>query len=164
MGPVRLGVGTEWLLDGRAFRVVRQLAADRFIAQDVKFLVEQEFSQDEILAHYSAGRLRFATPEGAAEARKPRRARRTVQDLEARQKRILERRWQALEPLTKLGGRPLESPLQRARGRTSSEGNPLLSADPAALLSALGLGWAGPPGPGPSRAATAAPSREASPP
>ena len=109
MGPVRLGVGTEWLLDGRAFRVVRQLAADRFIAQDVKFLVEQEFSQDEILAHYSAGRLRFAIAEGAAEARKPRRARRTVQDLEARQKRILEQRWRALEPLTKLGDKPLQS-------------------------------------------------------
>jgi len=35
MGPVRLGVGTEWLLDGRAWRVVRQLAPDRFVAQDV---------------------------------------------------------------------------------------------------------------------------------
>jgi len=26
MGPVRLGVGTQWLLDGRVWRVVRQLA------------------------------------------------------------------------------------------------------------------------------------------
>jgi hypothetical protein len=34
MGPVRLGVGTEWLLDGRAWRVVRQLAPARFVAQD----------------------------------------------------------------------------------------------------------------------------------
>ena len=49
MGPVRLGVGTEWLLDGRTFRVVRQLAPDRFIAQDVKFLVEQEFSRTRFL-------------------------------------------------------------------------------------------------------------------
>ena len=103
MGPVRIGVGTEWLLDGRAFRVVRQLAADRFIAQDVKFLVEQEFSRDEILTHYSAGRLRFAAKQGTTETRKPRRVRRTVQELEARQKRILEQRWRALEPLTKLG-------------------------------------------------------------
>ena len=30
MGRIRLGVGTEWLLDGRAWRVVRQLAPDRF--------------------------------------------------------------------------------------------------------------------------------------
>jgi putative transposase len=89
--------------------VVRLLAADRFIAQDVKFLVEQEFSQDEILAHYSAGRLRFAVPEGTAEVPKPRRVRRTVQELEAHQKRILERRWRALEPLTKLGDKPLQS-------------------------------------------------------
>jgi hypothetical protein len=33
MGKLRLGVGTEWLLDGRAWRVVRQLAPDRFVAQ-----------------------------------------------------------------------------------------------------------------------------------
>ena len=33
MGRIRLGVGTEWLLDGRAWRVVRQLAPDRFVAQ-----------------------------------------------------------------------------------------------------------------------------------
>jgi len=88
MGPVRIGVGTEWLLDGRAWRVVRQPgeverpciansqkgkarrdrlrpavsghcpAADRYIAQDTKFLVEQEFSQAKILAHYTEGRLR----------------------------------------------------------------------------------------------------------
>ena len=33
MGKIRLGVGTEWLLDGRAWRVVRQLAPDRFVAK-----------------------------------------------------------------------------------------------------------------------------------
>ena len=89
--------------------MVRQLAADRFIAQDVKFLTEQEFSQDEILTHYSAGRLRFAAKEGNPETRKPRRVRRTVQELEARQKRALEQRWRAIEPLTKLGDKPLQS-------------------------------------------------------
>ena len=31
MGTIRLGVGTEWLLDGRAFRVVRQLGPDQFV-------------------------------------------------------------------------------------------------------------------------------------
>ena len=36
MGKSRLGVGTEWLLDGRAWRVVRQLAFDRFVTQDTK--------------------------------------------------------------------------------------------------------------------------------
>ena len=34
MGPVRLGVGSQWLLDGRTFRVVRQLADGCFVAQD----------------------------------------------------------------------------------------------------------------------------------
>ena len=72
MGPVRLGVGTEWLLDGRAWRVVRQLAPDRFVAQDTKFLVEQEFSQEELLAHYSAGRLRFASDEAGTPTNRPR--------------------------------------------------------------------------------------------
>ena len=68
MGPVRIGVGTEWLLDGRAWRVVRQLAAARYIAQDTKFLVEQEFSQTEILAHYTEGRLRFGAADSTSSA------------------------------------------------------------------------------------------------
>ena len=38
MGRIRLGVGTEWLLDGRAWRVVRQFAPDRFVVQDTKDL------------------------------------------------------------------------------------------------------------------------------
>jgi predicted site-specific integrase-resolvase len=83
MGPVRIGVGTEWLLDGRAWRVVRQPAPDRYVAQDTKFLVEQEFSQEEILNHYSAGRLRFASAEADATDRKPaQETRHTIQDLE----------------------------------------------------------------------------------
>ena len=64
--PVRLGVGTEWLLDGRAWRVVRQLAPNRFVAQDTKFHTEQEFSQEELLAHYAAASLRFAADDSAA--------------------------------------------------------------------------------------------------
>ena len=41
MGSVRLGVGTEWLLDERMFRVVRQLGPDNFVAEDLKFRREQ---------------------------------------------------------------------------------------------------------------------------
>ena len=73
MGPVRLAVGTGWLLDGRVWRIVRQLAPDRFVAQDTQFQVEQEFSQDEIHEHFAEGRLRFqgepnpsTTPETSA--------------------------------------------------------------------------------------------------
>ena len=60
MGPVRLGVGTQWLLDGRAWRVVRQLSPDRFIALDAKFNREEEFSRQQILNDYAEGRLQFA--------------------------------------------------------------------------------------------------------
>ena len=109
MGPVRLGVGTEWLLDGRAWRVVRQLAPDRFVAQDVKFLVEQEFSLEELLAHYSAGRLRFAADDAAPTKTKPPSAKpAAIQDLKGQEKRTLQRRWSALEPLTLLGREPQE--------------------------------------------------------
>jgi hypothetical protein len=101
MGPVRLGVGTQWLLDGRVWRVIRQLAPDRFIAQDVQFHVEQEFSQQEIHDHYAAGRLLFETDSAAdtsklQSSRKPRGSR----QLTAQERKILERRWNA-------AGRPL---------------------------------------------------------
>ena len=61
MGPVRLVVGTGWLLDGRVGRIIRQLAPDRLVAQDAQFQVEQEFSQEEIHAHFAEGRLRLWT-------------------------------------------------------------------------------------------------------
>ena len=90
--------------------MVRQLAPDRFVAQDVKFLVEQEFSQEELLAHYSAGRLRFASDEAQAPQRKPAPAKPApIQELTAQQKRVLQRRWQAIEPLTQSGLVPQES-------------------------------------------------------
>ena len=110
MGSVRICVGTEWLCDGRTYRVVRQLAPDRFIAQDVKFLVEQEFSATAILAHYAEGRLRFASGDSPQSASPPARPRpRTIQDLTEHGRQLLQRRWQALEPLTKLLGLPRES-------------------------------------------------------
>ena len=110
MGPVRLGVGTEWLLDGRAWRVVRQLAPDRFVAQDTKFLVEQEFAQDELPGHYAAGRLQFAgngqqAEDREASSKKPA----TVKAVTTHQKRILQRRWKAIEPLTQSDLTPQEN-------------------------------------------------------
>ncbi len=110
MGPVRIGVGTRWLLDGRVWRVVRQLAPDRFIAQDVQFHVEQEFSQQEIHTHYATGRLLFQT-ESVSETPKPHSPGKTRRSrhLTAEERKTLERRWRALEPLTKLPGPPLET-------------------------------------------------------
>ena len=71
MGPVRLGVGSQWLLDGRTFRIVRQLADGHYVAQDVKFNVEQQYSEAEILSLYAQGRLRFATDASSKKGRRP---------------------------------------------------------------------------------------------
>ena len=110
MGPVRLGVGTEWLLDGRAWRVVRQLAPDRFVAQDTKFRTEQEFSQEELLAHYAAARLRFATDDSATSDHKPPTSKTApLEHLSTKERRTLQRRWAALEPLTQMGRDPEEN-------------------------------------------------------
>ena len=60
MGTIRLGVGTEWLQDGRAFRIVRQLDTHQFVVLDVKFNVEQTLSQSDLLNQFTLGSLRFA--------------------------------------------------------------------------------------------------------
>jgi putative transposase len=99
-------VGTEWLCDGRTYRVVRQLAPDRFIAQDVKFLVEQEFSTTAILADYAEGRLHFASGDSPSGSPPTRRRPRTIQDLSEYEWQRLQHRWHALEPLTKLPEAP----------------------------------------------------------
>ena len=68
MGSIRLGVGTEWLLDGRSFRIVRQLGPHEFIAEDLKFRLERAFSESELLAAFAGGHLRFlAAAERSAE-------------------------------------------------------------------------------------------------
>ena len=60
MGTIRLGVGTVWLQDGRAFRIVHQLGPDQFAVLDVKFQVEQVLSQSDLLSQFTLGSLRFA--------------------------------------------------------------------------------------------------------
>ena len=123
MGPVRLGVGTQWLLDGRAWRVVRQLSPERFIAQDVKFLVEQEFTQEQILTQYAQGALRLA-PEHASElsGERSKPSGRSFRDFSRRDKRIIERRWHALEPLTKLGRPPCQDDFAERAEQLNREG------------------------------------------
>ena len=123
MGPVRIGVGTEWLLDGRAWRVVRQLAADRYIAQDTKFLVEQEFSQTEILAHYTEGRLRFGAADStSSEPQSPASTPPIAVELTAQQKRILKQRWQLLEPLVRNGHTPQECEFEDRAAEAREQG------------------------------------------
>ena len=44
MGPVRLAVGAQWLCRRTHLAGRPPVSADRFVAQDAQFLVEQEFS------------------------------------------------------------------------------------------------------------------------
>ena len=107
MGSIRIGVGTEWLLEGRVYRVVRQPSADTFIAVDLKFNVEREFSRQQILDHYGQGELRFATPTTTwLFPPEPASPRQDVRDLTDQEQQILRQRWQFIEPLTQLKNHP----------------------------------------------------------
>ena len=106
MGSVRLGVGTEWLLDGRLFRVVRQPAADRFVVLDVKFHREQTLTESAIHDKYAQGELRFAPVDADFEETPDPAPVRTFDTLSPREQRDLQRRWTAIEPLTRLPRHP----------------------------------------------------------
>ena len=101
MGSVRLGVGTEWLLDGRLFRVVRQPAADRFVVLDVKFHQEQTLTESAIHDKYARGELRFAPVDADFEENSEPTPVRTLDTLSTREEQELQRRWSAIEPLTR---------------------------------------------------------------
>ena len=100
MGPVRLGVGIEFLLDGRAYRVVRQLTDDRYIAKDSKFNVEEELSESHILRLYSEGRLRFPAIKEQSQQQPSVATPIVMDDLGARERETIEYRWGAIKPLT----------------------------------------------------------------
>ncbi len=133
MGTIRLGVGTEWLLDGRAFRIVRQIGPDQFVTLDVKFHVEQAVSTSQILSRFTSGELRFANDSHSSnntalvtDARTTSENESatsvselpqsslptTVHDLTDDERQQLERRWQAIEPLTQLGRKPTADEFQ----------------------------------------------------
>ncbi|HWL10145.1 MAG TPA: transposase family protein [Planctomicrobium sp.] len=104
MGSVRLGVGTQWLREGRPFRILRQLAAGRFLVRDVNFNNDATLSDEEILALYGQGELVFSIEETTLQ--KPPKKNRVLPDLTEEQQRLVRERWQAIEPLTHLGRRP----------------------------------------------------------
>jgi putative transposase len=111
------------LLDGRAYRVVRQPAPDQFVALDVRFNVEQTFSRADLLARYSRGELVFAAPAGSApDPGRPRPAPQDVRDLSEAERQVLRRRWQALEPLTRLGRSPAEPDFRLRAAQLREEG------------------------------------------
>ncbi|GDY08168.1 hypothetical protein LBMAG52_16540 [Planctomycetia bacterium] len=112
MGTIRLGVETEWLQDGRAFRIVRQLGFDQFAVLDVKFNVEQTLSQSEILAGFNSGALRFADTTGKSTADTSTLTPIALPDLSETDQAQLVARWQAIAPLTTLGHKPTDEDFQ----------------------------------------------------
>lgn len=103
--------------------MVRQLAADRYIAQDTKFLVEQEFSQTEILAHYTEGRLRFGAADSTSSAPQSSASAPPIAvELTAQQKRVLKQRWQLLEPLVRNGHTPQECEFEDRAAEAREQG------------------------------------------
>ena len=65
------------------------------------------FTPATIFARYTEGRLRFASGDSSF-TRLAKLRPRTIQDLNEHEQQILQRRWHALEPLTKLLGTPQE--------------------------------------------------------
>ena len=99
-------MGSEWLLEGRAFRVVRQLSPHDFVALDLHFNVERTFTEPEVLALYMEGKLTFSQPIAASNKVLKRRRPQAIFDLSPHEQYELDRRWQAIQPLTKLGRIP----------------------------------------------------------
>ncbi len=75
----------------------------------MNFHVEQEFSQQEIHAQYVKGQLQFQAEQSptTAKPRSPAKTR-SLRHLTTQERNTLKRRWRAIEPLTKLPGKPRE--------------------------------------------------------
>lgn len=103
--------------------MVRQPAADQFVALDLKFNVERPFAREEILTRYASGELTFGPstelPRHATPA-SPRRL--DMRDLSEEEKQLLHRRWDAIEPLTRLGRKPEETDFQLRSEELGKEG------------------------------------------
>ena len=120
MGSVRLGVGTEWLLDERMFRIVRQLGPDNFVAEDLKFRREQTVSAGELLALYAEGRLRFASPAADAEPNMASQRGAVAVDASTMDRAV--ERWRAIEPLTRLDRPPTQEEFSARSAVLHAEG------------------------------------------
>lgn len=104
MGSVRIGVGTEWLVDGRAWRVVRQPQPDRLIAVDQRSQTETEISRQQILELYQNGALTFFSAESPATDNAERHSNTDLRDVPEAIRAEVDRRWQLIEPLTRIEG------------------------------------------------------------
>jgi putative transposase len=112
MGSVRIGVGTEWLVDGRAYRVVRQTSPESLIAIDSRFQAESEISTREVLELFEQGRLRFAVAEqGETPAREF--SQPDLRDVPPGIRDLVNQRWKLIEPLTVRNSNPTHSDFER---------------------------------------------------
>lgn len=108
MGSVRISVGTEWLYNGRVYRVTRQINSATVIAIDQKFQTESEFKIDEILKKYELGELSFANTDDGSKDRRRRKAV-DLRDVADEDRKIAEQRWTMIEPLAKSSSLPKTS-------------------------------------------------------
>ncbi|MCB9922230.1 MAG: transposase [Planctomycetaceae bacterium] len=108
MEPVRLGVGTEWLLDGRTFRVVRQISNDLFVAEDIKFRIPRQFTRSDILTSYADGTLSFSAVDPIVNEAQGNVGSPVVHDLTEQQQAVLRDRWSAIAPLADSDRQPTQ--------------------------------------------------------
>lgn len=103
--------------------MVRQLANDRFVSQDAKFRVDEEFSETQLLSLYSEGRLRFATDQDSDTDQPGSAPPQSLRDLNDSESRIIDFRWRAIEPLTKLAHNPTREDFRRRSEQILSAGD-----------------------------------------
>ena len=112
MGSVRIGVGTEWLVDGRAYRVVRQTSPESLVAIDLRFQTESGISTREVLELFEQGRLRFAIAEHgetpSKEFSQP-----DLRDVTPDIRDLVNQRWKLIEPLTVQNSNPTHSDFEQ---------------------------------------------------
>ena len=111
-------MGTEWLLDGRPFRIVRQLVPDQFLVLDSRFNLEQARSTAEILTEFAEGRLRFVAGD-------PRSTAAQARDLTSDEEALARQRWHMLEPLVAEEKVPTRDDFERRAEELRSQGQPI---------------------------------------
>ncbi len=102
--------------------MVRQLAHNRFVSQDTKFQLEEEYSESQLLSLYSEGRLRFAVDQPSHPDRKRLTRPQNLRDLDDTARQVIEFRWRAIEPLTKLTTHPTSRDYRRRSEQLLSAG------------------------------------------
>lgn len=98
---------------------------NRFVVLDAKFRTEQEISEAEILARYSAGELRFATEVPSGSQLVPTVAAPVLSELTTAEQRRLDARWQAIEPLTRRDCPPSGDDFERRADELRRQGAPV---------------------------------------